>query len=67
MINQAHWAESLEPADRCKATIRHSSNGAKNLIDVEVIVVRNRKREREIEAVHGPTPYTIPYNELTKI
>ncbi len=67
MIIQSHWAEKLEPADRCKATIRHKTEGFKNLINVDVIVVRNRKREKLIEGVHLNTPYTIPYNELKEI
>lgn len=60
---QKHWAENLQVGDRVKGTIRHQTDGSKNKIDVDVIVVANLHNSK-IEAHFEGKNYTIPYNEL---
>jgi len=72
MEQTKHWAAGLIAGDRCLATIRHESDGAKNLINKEVIVIDNCPAKKEITAVlsgadKDPVKYTIPYNELSKL
>jgi len=62
-----HWAEELEAGDRCKATIRHKTDGGKNRHNVELIVIENNNNTKQITAWDGENQITIDYNELTKI
>jgi len=60
-----HWAERLEPGDRCKATIRHKTDGSKNLHNVEIIVVENLHSEEKIVGYFKKRKKQIQYNELS--
>jgi len=62
-----HWAEKLEVGDKCLATIRHKTDGSKNLHNVEVIVVENAKRLRSVTAWFPEYQVEIPYNDLTEM
>lgn len=61
-----HWAETLEVGDRCKATIRHKTDGSKNRHNVDIVVIENLFSERRIIGYFDETTESIPYNELTK-
>lgn len=43
-----HWAENLQIGNKCLATIRHKTDGSKNLHNVEVIVIENNCIDKEI-------------------
>lgn len=60
---QKHWAESLEPGDICRATIRIPVV-PKNLIDVEVTVLYNLRYSNSILAHYDKTQCLIEYNDL---
>lgn len=62
-----HWAEKLEAGDRCKATIRHKTDGSKNRHNVDIVVIENLFSERRIIGYFDETTEVIPYNELTKV
>ena len=65
-----HWAESLEAGDRCKATIRHKTDGSKNRHNVEIIVVSNIQSELRIIGWDKHKPertFSIPYNGLYEL
>jgi hypothetical protein len=64
---QNHWATSLDIGNRVKATLRHATDGAKNIHNAEVIVVFNNCFKSFIQATYNNATYTIPYNDLTKI
>ena len=61
-----HWAEELQAGDRCKATIRHRTDGTKNLHNVDVIVVDNLPSKKMIVGYFDKRKKKIPYNELSK-
>lgn len=52
MEEQQHWAYSLQVGDRCQATIRHKTDGSKNLVDVPVIVAAVDRRRKFVIAIH---------------
>jgi len=56
-----HWAENLEVGDKCKATIRHKTDGSKNRHNVEVIVIENKDEHSSILAWDGIKEVSIPY------
>jgi hypothetical protein len=62
-----HWAESLEVGDKCLATIRHKTDGSKNLHNVEVIVIENNATKEEISAWFPEYKAVIPYNDLKEL
>lgn len=62
----SHWAEELQVGDRCKATIRHKTDGSKNLHNVEIIVVENLQSEKKIVGYFKKRKKHIFYNELSK-
>ena len=62
-----HWAETLEAGDRCKATIRHKTDGSKNRHNVDIVVIENLLSERRIIGYFDEITESIPYNELTKV
>lgn len=62
-----HWAEDLQIGDKCLATIRHKTDGSKNLHNIEVIVINNNYADKEIEGWFPEFKATIPYNELSQI
>lgn len=62
----SHWAEELQVGDKCKATIRHKTDGSKNLHNVEIIVVENLQSEKKIVGYFNKRKKQIPYNELSK-
>ena len=62
----SHWAEKLKIGDRCKATIRHKTDGSKNLHNVVIIVVENLQSEKKIVGYFKKRKKKIPYNELSK-
>ena len=37
----SHWAKELQAGDRCLATIRHPTDGSKNIHKANVIVIEN--------------------------
>lgn len=63
----SHWAENLETGDRCKATIRHKTDGSKNIHNVDIIVVENLQAEKQIVGYLNKCKKQISYNELSKI
>ena len=60
-----HWAELLEVGDRCIATIRHKTDGTKNLHGIEGIVIENNKAKKEISFWFPEFKALVPYNDLT--
>ena len=62
-----HWAERLKVGDICLATIRHQTDGTKNLHDVEVVVDENLKGENKINCYFGDVKATVKYNDLKQI
>ena len=62
----SHWAEHLQSGDRCIATIRHKTDGSKNIIGANVIVVENQKLVKHIIAFYKSERFLIPYNDLKK-
>jgi hypothetical protein len=63
---KGHWAEKLQVADRVIATLRHKTDGSRNVHGAEVIVVENKAREKVIIGWWNDREYTIAYNELKK-
>ena len=63
----SHWAKDLQVGDRCKATIRHKTDGTKNRHNVEVIVVENLQSKKHILGYFDGCKKLIPYYELSKI
>ena len=57
-----HWAESLEMGDRCKATIRHQTDGTKNIHNADIIVIKHL--DKAILAAFDGNEVVVPYNEL---
>jgi hypothetical protein len=65
MKEYKHWAEELEVGDKCLATIRHKTDGEKNLHNVEVIVVEKWIDTQQISAWFPPHfKVLVPYNDL---
>ncbi|WP_284460653.1 hypothetical protein [Chryseobacterium sp.] len=67
MKNVKHWAESLKTGDKCKGTIRHPSDGAKNRINIDLTVVTNCKEfgfNSIIAKDSEGFTFRVPYNEL---
>jgi hypothetical protein len=60
----SHFAEDLKLGDKCFATIRHESDGSKNIHNASVIVIENDKQKRVIKAWYRPNEHSIPYNDL---
>jgi len=63
----SHFAEKLQIGDRCIATIRHQTDGSKNIIGANVVIISNRLKERVVKAYYDHTQYDIPYCELTEL
>ncbi len=63
-----HWAESLQPADRVKATIRYDKNSGRfNRHNVDIIVVSVSSSNQSITGYDKVDGYVdIPFNELKK-
>lgn len=60
-----HWAQSLEVGDRCLATIRHKTDGSKNLINQSAIVVVNNKDDQHIlVSINKGDLHVVPYSEI---
>ena len=59
-----HFAANLQVGDRCIATIRHKSDGSKNIHNAHIIVIKNNIKQRTIKALFQSVKYIIPYNEL---
>lgn len=66
MKENKHWATELQTGDRAVATIRHETDGSKNISNAVVIVVANDEVAREVMAAYENEKYVIPYNELDK-
>ncbi|TQM18352.1 hypothetical protein [Chryseobacterium aquifrigidense] len=70
MRNNKHWAEDLKKDDKCKATIRHRTDGTKNRKNVEISIILNCI-EFGVPSVLGKDEegitYRVPYNELEAI
>ena len=62
-----HWAASLKTKDNVIATIRHKTNGNKNLIDVLCKVMTNDQENEKCELVYLRSLYTVKYCDLTDI
>lgn len=60
-----HFAENLVKGDRLKATIRHKTDGSKNLINVDVIFLESNISSRTIKAAYKDSVYEIPFNDLS--
>lgn len=63
---QKHWAEKLEIGDRVTATIRHKTDGSKNIHNAKIIVIVNYKHLHEISAWYNDKRIKIPYNEINQ-
>lgn len=61
----SHWAEELQVGDKCLATIRHHSDGSKNIHNAECIVIENDLNKKQIKAFCLNEEMLINYNELT--
>ena len=59
-----HPAESLKTDDKFTATLRHKTDGSKNIHSAEVIVVENHIQEKEIVGYYNNGFVTVPYNEI---
>jgi hypothetical protein len=59
-----HWAESLEAGDMVIVTIRHETDGSKNINYAKVIVIFNNKRDKNIAASYEDQKIIIPYNDI---
>ena len=62
-----HWAESLEAGDRAIATIRHETDGSKNINNANVIVFFNNKMDKNIAVIYEDKKILIAYNDITEI
>lgn len=66
MEEYKHWATKLEVGDRAFATIRHETDGSKNIHNAVVIVVSNNEYKKNIKGAFDGEVYAIPYCELKK-
>lgn len=66
MQEYKHWATELQVGDRAVATIRHETDGSKNIHGAVVIIVRNNEYGKAIQGAFDGTIYDIPYCELQK-
>lgn len=66
MQEYKHWATELQIGDRAVATIRHISDGSKNIHGAIVIVVANNYYDKVIKGAFCGKVYDIPYCELQK-
>lgn len=62
-----HWAEKLQTGDRCIATIRHKTDGSKNIHNAKIIVMVNYTHVSKISAWYNDKRVSVPYNELSEI
>lgn len=58
-----HWAEELQQGDRVFATIRHKTDGSKNMINLAAIVIENNL-DNTVLIFANHQEYIVPYNEL---
>jgi hypothetical protein len=64
MQEYKHWASELQVGDRAVATIRHQTDGTKNIHNAVVVVVANNEFNKNIKGALAGTLFEIPYNEL---
>lgn len=62
-----HWATTLKQGDKAIATIRHETDGSKNIHNAEVLILNNNSRRQMVMGEHFGQYYTIPYNDLTAL
>ena len=62
-----HWAASLKENYNVIATIRHKTNGNKNLYNVLCKVVQNNEECEKVVLEYKRVTYSVQYNELTDI
>lgn len=68
-----HFAETLVWGDKIKVTIRHKTDGNKNLVNVNVIFIRCYYDKKEVDVYYGGDGKTmqfgdyiisVPFNEI---
>ena len=64
MEEYKHWATELQVGDKAIATIRHETDGTKNIHNAVIIVVANIEFDKIIKGALGTSVFEIPYNEL---
>lgn len=62
-----HWAASLKENDQVIATIRHETDGEKNLCDVLCKVMSNSVEREKVLVEYLRNLYTVPYYDLRDI
>lgn len=65
-INE-HFAKKLKAGDEFIATIRHKTDGSKNLLNQKCIVVHNGELGDSLIGKTESGIVRIPYNEITEI
>lgn len=63
----SNFAENLQIGDRCLANIRHKTDGSKNILNANVIVIENQKLVRHIIVSFKSSKFLIPYNDLSEL
>ena len=62
-----HWATILKQGDKVFATIRHETDGSKNIRNAEVVILNNNSKREMVMGEHLGQYYTIPYNDLAAL
>lgn len=62
-----HWAASLKENDQVIATIRHETDGEKNLCDVLCKVMSNSVEREKVLVEYLRQYYTVRYSDLTDL
>lgn len=60
-----HWAEYLEIGDKVLANVRHETDGSKNKMKQEAIVIMNFPFDWKVKLFVNGFEKEIDYNELT--
>lgn len=60
----SHWAEELQTGDKVLANIRHKTDGSKNLMKQESIVIVNFHFDWKVKIFVNGEEKTVDYNEL---
>ena len=61
---QIHPAQKLVKGDRVTCTIRHATDGSKNLINVEVIFLESNLSKRTCNIVYQDNIYEVPFHDM---
>jgi len=64
MEEQIHPAQKLIQGDKVIATIRHATDGSKNLNKVQVIFLECNSLKRTCDVVYLCKVYEVPFNNM---